>query len=67
MSKHRAIAQQKMKQARELAAQCLYLMRRAPAEFHAMHQVDYQRARNRFAAYWLASDTCPPRTFFLKG
>lgn len=64
MSKHRAIAQGKMAEARRLCAFALRHMRTGCASFHAMHQQDFKRAKDRFAAYWLASDCSPPRSLF---
>ena len=62
MSKHRAIAQRKMAEARAQVAQSVHLMRRGPAEFNAMHEEDARRHLNRFTAYFLASDAMPPLT-----
>lgn len=62
MSKHRAIAQAKMAEARTQVAQSMRLMRSGPAEFNEMHAEDARRQLNRFAAYFMASDVMPPLT-----
>lgn len=59
MSKHKAIAQRKMAEARQQVRQSMRFMRQAHPEFHAMHAEDARRALNRFTAYFLASDTMP--------
>lgn len=60
MSKHRAIAQRKMAEARAQVAQSMRLMRRGPAEFNDMHAEDARRALGRFSAFFMASDAMPP-------
>jgi len=64
VSKHRAIAQAKMAQARQVCEFALREMRKGCAAFYDMHQQDYKRARDLFGAYWLASDSTPPRSLF---
>jgi hypothetical protein len=60
MSKHRAIAQRKMAEARAQVRQSMRMMRSGPAEFNDMHAEDARRHLNRFTAYFLASDAMPP-------
>lgn len=62
MSKHRAIAQRKMAEARAQVAQSMHLMRTGHASFHPLHSEDARRHLNRFAAYFMASDAMPPLT-----